>query len=148
VVAVSLGLGINFSKLNLKCYTDAGYSQPISSVPAGNLGEINLAQTSSATVIFFLQNPLSIPAGQKRYFELQASLTASGVNYSTTTILVGDSTGPLMGAFGEVNRLWPANFIWSPNSVFSSSSFADTDWVNGYIVPGLPSTGLIQSRVN
>jgi hypothetical protein len=140
--------GATFSKLSLTGYTDAGFSQPISSGVNGNLGELTLPQTASATAVIFPQSPVTIPAGQKLYFELRSNLIGIAANFSVNTVLVGDGTGPLMGTFGEVNRLWPANFVWSPNSVTSSSTFVDKDWVNGYLIPGLPSTGLMQSRVN
>jgi hypothetical protein len=40
------------------------------------------------------------------------------------------------------------NFVWSPNSTSSSAALTDTDWTTGYAVPGLPASGLIQSRTN
>ncbi|MEK7641156.1 MAG: peptidoglycan-binding domain-containing protein [Patescibacteria group bacterium] len=33
------------------------------------------------------------------------------------------------------------NFIWSPNSTNTSQSNADYDWLNGFLIPGLPTGG-------
>jgi hypothetical protein len=67
---------------------------------------------------------------------------------------LGDSAYPaVIGSAGAYNVATSSNltaaskFIWAGNST-STSATADVDWSNGYSLPGLPSSGIIQTRSN
>ena len=148
------------SAVGLYAYTDSAYSQPISGQnSSGQIGALALATTSIAGgttgTLAFAPNMASgaqieVPAGQTYYFELRGTITGVTTGSSVVTVLNGDSNVPAVASGYQVNTvagLSASNFIWSGNSNHTSA-VTDTDWSNGYSIPGLPSSGLIQSRSN
>lgn len=116
----------------------------------------NVASTSESVVV---------PAGLTYYFELRGDITnpGSGTGNSIQVSLLGDATRPVRitgsnaaptgnSAFHDLARGFlgtaagvaaqSANndFVWSP--VSTSSATSTTDWTNGFLVPGLPSTNM------
>jgi hypothetical protein len=157
--------------LKLYAYTDAGYSQGVSSQGSGT-GQIGNATctvqgtcntASTVTAVFqAATNPVEIPAGSTYYFALLGTVTptASANNWTISPTLIGDSidtligptpttynattTANIMATRADNGGTAPAaykNFIWSDNAT-TTSAFTDVDWMNGYQVPGLPSTGI------
>lgn len=112
---------------------------------------------------------IRVSAGSTVYFEVRAStVTTSGTNYNVVTNLKGDTAYPLtnntyfmttltststtLGLGGPTAGDGAGNaalnrFIWSPNST-TTPGVGDVDWTNGYSIPGLPSSGISQSRTN
>ncbi len=99
-----------------------------------------------------------VPSGMTRYFELRMYVTATESSTGSESLYVqldGDAsfpstaattmeqagTGVTSAATGVDSDTYD-NFIWSPNSTTSVISIADTDWTNGYAVPGLPTTNM------
>ena len=127
---------------------------------------------SSPTIAIYPQTiagattTIQVAAGSTMYFEVRAStVTTSGTSYNVVTTLKGDTAYPLVnntyfmgtvastsglattpnldgGSNSALNRL-----LWSPNST-TTPTVNDVDWSNGYAIPGLPSSGISQSRSN
>ncbi len=90
-------------------------------------------------------NPVEIPAGTTRYFELRASgVTTNTSGASVFTKMLAD-TAVATGTAASLTGATATNFIWSPNAT-TTNVFVGTDWTSGYGITGLPSTGLSQSR--
>ncbi|MDP3710303.1 MAG: peptidoglycan-binding protein [bacterium] len=93
---------------------------------------------------------INIPAGQSRYFELRGifSSTVAGESISVNlggdagldvdTNLVGRVTADTVDKDVATNY---DNFIWSPNTTTTVATTTN-DWINGYLLPGLPTTGM------
>ncbi|MEI6346247.1 MAG: peptidoglycan-binding protein [bacterium] len=159
-LTVATTSGVTVTGINVYGYEDAAYSQAVSGVqgsgalafsnlaPANNLSSTQnevSAQNSSGVA-----TTLVVPAGTTRYFEVRAtSITGLTTGSSVTTSLLGDSAYPslatLMAQASGVESDTNDNFIWSPNAT-TTSALAHSDWTNGYNVPGLPSSGIVQSR--
>ncbi len=167
--------GTLVTNINLFGYTDANYSQPVSGVSTGgqvkaaNLCGGTAGECNSNTYLIIIpvqtsagsgatpNTTIQVPAGATRYFELRGSVTT--VNGSSiVTTLKGDtafhSTAnsgfagvPMLAVASTSLGTSLANFIWSPNST-TTSVVGDVDWTEGYGVPGLPGSGIIQSRSN
>ena len=95
---------------------------------------------------------LVIPAGTTRYFELRGTVARSAAGDSVSVALLGDAS--FSNTTNLVNRETASNvdesaattydnFIWSPNSTSTTATTTD-DWLNGYTVPGLPTTEMTQ----
>lgn len=136
--------GASVSNAQLYGYVDY-YSLPVSGFgPSGQLA------THEPIDGFVFANPLRIPAGSTRYFQIISTVSpVAGSNITISATLNGDHNFP-----GDSGTLLPfsaftggkdAGFVWSPHS-FSASSFLDADWTNGFGVAGLPSSGLVQTR--
>ncbi len=118
----------------------------------------NVASTTEGVVV---------PAGSTYYFELRGDITNpnSGTGNTLQVSLLGDATRPVrsaavatplataVGGFHDSARGYLStaaqaasqsannDFIWSPNSTTTSAT-STTDWTNGFLVPGLPSTNM------
>ncbi len=143
------------TNINLYGFTDSSYSQAISGQGTGGLigTQVNTAINGTAFT-YTPTNPVQVPAGQTYYFELRASVAGVTTGSSVVTTLLGDSAYPaVIGSAGAYNVATSSNltaaskFIWAGNST-STSATADVDWSNGYSLPGLPSSGIIQTRSN
>ncbi|MEK7630480.1 MAG: peptidoglycan-binding domain-containing protein [Patescibacteria group bacterium] len=116
---------------------------------------------------------VTIPAGSTYYFTLKGAVTTDGTGDSIATTLLGDSARAqnvdligsdqrLLGTVSSIdleqgqwygkagNAASTTAFIWadfSSDAASSSASHSTTshDWMNGFKVPGLPTTGLNQS---
>ncbi len=133
--------------LILYAYTDSGFSTPVSSAASGQLNTTGVDTTAGAAEIHtdnVTGDVLQVPAGQTYYFELRGTVTGVQTGSSITTTLRGDATGTNVGATSSLSTNL---FVWTPNSTTTTSiSSGSNDWRNGYGVPGLPSSGLTQTR--
>ncbi|TAN36583.1 peptidoglycan-binding protein [Patescibacteria group bacterium] len=145
------------TNINLFGYTDSGYSAPISGFSSGQISSANVSPTATAFTIT-PSAVINVPAGTTYYFEARGTVTASQTTYSVTTTLNGDSAyypaittyaagGTGMASTSAIVVTAGANVVWSPNATTTSAA-AHSDWTSGYGVPGLPSSGLIQTRSN
>ena len=90
---------------------------------------------------------ITVPAGQTRTYRLTATVTGASSGDSIVTQLEGDAAYPSlsgnMDTAANIDSDTNDDFIWSDMSA-SSHSVSTSDWVNGYKVPGLPTTNLAQ----
>ena len=101
---------------------------------------------------------IQVPAGQSRYFKLVGNVAKSTTGDSFSVALVGDASFfPTLTTFSgggssviHGDTLAIANlvasssfFVWSPNTTTTSATTTN-DWLNGYILPGLPTTEMSQ----
>lgn len=141
--------GVTLSDFSLYAFTDSGFSNA-----AYNTNPVNRTAASADingyVEIYF--DPVSgsgneaihIPKGETRYFELVANVSGAGSGDSASISLQGDSAYYASGYIGTATAIdadTNDNFIWSPDTTTSSVP-STTDWLNGYRLPGLPSTGL------
>lgn len=143
----------NVTSISLYGFTDSSYSQAISGQGSGGLIGTQVAGVVNGTAFTYTASPVvQVPAGQTYYFELRASVAGVASGSSVVTTLVGDT------AYSTANDSHynvatssaltaASNFIWSGNSTTTAAA-ADVDWSNGYSLPGLPSSGIIQTRSN
>ena len=97
-----------------------------------------------------------IPAGTSRTYELRGTITTDGSADSISTKLLGDISKPMLGTPGVYMDTAANisdqgyNFVWSDFSgdVTGTHSLTAHDWMNGYKVPGLLSTGLDASTLS
>ena len=142
---------------NQSCLTDSPSAQ--------NVGQSILASSSNVAIFFdpLVNNAnmpgreaIQVPAGQTRYFKLVANVGSSVAGDSFNTALVGDGsfypTLTTPGGSGiAVDTLSAADdvasttshFVWSPNTTTTSATTTN-DWLNGYLLPGLPTTEMSQ----
>lgn len=104
---------------------------------------------------------IEVPAGQTRYFKLVGNEANVTTGDSFTVALVGDAafspsltvnggSGIHRDSLSVADMLQGtnlvrdgSNFVWSPNTTTTSATTTN-DWLNGYLVPGLPSTEMSQ----
>ena len=151
------------TNIKLYAYSDAGYSQGVSSQNSGGqIGNtqcsLGCAGTTASTVVFAsAQNAnaaLQIPADTTIYFAVLGTVTpvSSPTQWSVNTTLLGDTAPNTAHWTSGYNMATStnaqvfdtsadSNFIWSDNASTTAAS-TDVDWTNGYYVPGLPSSGL------
>jgi len=149
----SWSVGGPVTNVSLYGFTDSSYSQPISGQSAGGL--INSSVVNPSTGVAFSltssTTPVQIPAGQTYYFELRGSVAGVVSGTSVVTTLNGDGNLPAVTGGYQVSNvaglLAGSKFIWSGNSTTTVGT-TGVDWSNGYSIPGLPSSGLIQTRSN
>ena len=157
-VATSSGVGV--TNINLFAYTDSGYASGVSGFTSGQLATANVAAPAASTgaVTITPSAVVNVPAGTTYYFELRGSVSGVIAGSSITSTLLGDAGYPIVGVGTYVaggvammatsSALTTANnIVWSPNATTTSLT-THVDWTNGYGVPGLPSSGLIQTRSN
>lgn len=110
---------------------------------------------------------IQVPAGSTRYFEFTGTVSNMSATSSSAVIsLQGDAswlkgtnnhpdnadnfTGPLAGNYAFATTAINVDsgnephddFIWSDNAT-TTSGVATYDWFNGFVLPGLPPTGMI-----
>ncbi len=145
------------TNIQLFGYTDASYSSPVSG--QGTSGQIGttVAGATNGTAFAIAPatgsiSPVQVSAGQTVYFELKASVAGVTTGSSVVATLLGDSAYQTNLTNGyNVSTSSAAtstsNFVWSGNATSTSGLF-DVDWSNGYGLPGLSASGLIQTRSN
>ncbi|MBI5469932.1 peptidoglycan-binding protein [Candidatus Kaiserbacteria bacterium] len=134
--------GITVQSLTLYGYTDAGYTQPIAGQGVGGQITGSIPNPNSQVSVNVVNGPIEIAAGATNYFELRGTFSGVGSGAQITSTLMGDSSAqPLTTA---ANTL-ASNFVWTPNTTGTTMA-TDADWTNGYSVPGLPASGLVQVR--
>jgi hypothetical protein len=138
-------------------YTDASYSSPVSG--QGTSGQIgSTVSTATNGTAFAIApalgsiSPVQVSAGSTVYFELKGSISGVTTGSSVVATLLGDSAYQTNLTSGyNVSTSSAAtstsNFVWSGNAT-STSGIYDADWSNGYGLPGLSASGLIQTRSN
>ena len=155
---ISTTTGVTVTNIQLFGYTDSSYSSAISGQGTGGQvgGNIDSILTGTAFTIEPNSVAVQVPSGTTRYFELRATVTGVDTGDSIVTTLLGDAAYPTNITLGyNVSTSTAAtstnegnfNFVWSGNST-TTSSHLDTDWSNGFGLPGLPSGGLNQTRSN
>jgi hypothetical protein len=146
------------TNIQLFGYTDASYSSPISGQgTSGQIGStvstaINGTAFAVAPVTSSVSSPVQVSAGQTVYFELKASVAGVTTGSSVVATLLGDSAyqtnlTPGYNVSTSSAATSTSNFVWSGNATSTSGLF-DADWSNGYGLPGLSASGLIQTRSN
>lgn len=138
-------------QVDLYGYTDANYSSPISGFTSGGItGLVVTSATPGGNLNF--PTPVHIPTGATRYFEVRDSTKGTGVTNTTAlvTTLLGQPSFPGSGfaglsTFASFFTGKEYAFIWSPNSL-NTPVFETADWTSGQNVPGLPPSGLNQTR--
>ena len=145
------------SAIKMYGFTDAAYSQGISGVGSGGL--VNTTDAVPTATAFTItptgatNSTIQVPAGQTYYFQVQGTVSGTGTSFNAATTLLGDSAYPSLAstpansAFvtGSAALTSDNNLVWSPNATTTAVA-ADNDWTNGYGLPGLPSSGIIQNR--
>jgi hypothetical protein len=161
---------LSVTNIGLFGYTDAGYSSPMSGNFAvggtsssgqvdenvatstcsnGAINKTNASSTCASTstlVTLGIQaagNPVEVPAGTTRYFELRGSIAGNASGAAVVTKMLAD-TSAATGTAPTLNG-GASNFVWSPNAT-TTASFSSNDWTTGYGIVGFPSSGLLQSR--
>jgi hypothetical protein len=110
-----------------------------------NAGSTCISDSSKTTIaIRAASNPVEVPFGTTRYFELRGSVTGISTSGSVVTKMLADSAAATSTATG-VGAGTTYNFVWSPNAT-STAPFSANDWTTGYGIVGLPSAGILQSR--
>ena len=130
----------------LNPFIDSAYSifAPLPGAPTG-IGAVSYNEpTGLVRHEFNLPAPLEIPAGESRYFSVQANMTLTGASASVTATLYGDSSFHPPVSFSQGSAFSSNNFIWSPNTQ-TTSQFSDGDWTNGFSLSGL-GKGISQTR--
>ncbi|MCX6702078.1 MAG: peptidoglycan-binding domain-containing protein [Candidatus Zambryskibacteria bacterium] len=89
-------------------------------------------------------NPVTIPAGATRYFELRAA-TVTGGAVTTSSVLTKMSADASTDFATSTASGSSGLFVWSPNAT-TTSVFSANDWTVGYGIVGFPSQGLLQNR--
>lgn len=141
-IAFNLANNFSITDIGLYAYEDPNYSTPVSGQAASGL--LGTIASPANPLRYNLVSPLQIPAGSSRYFELRGTVPTVITGSSVTTTLLGNNSAQGVGPFSSL-FVDGANLIWSPNSVMTST-LTTNDWVGGYGVPGLPSTGLSYTR--
>ena len=91
-------------------------------------------------VIKAATNPVTVPAGTTRYFELRGTISGNATGASVLTKMLSDTAAATSTAAGL-----SYNFVWSANST-TTATFNSNDWTTGYGIVGFPTSGLLQSR--
>ncbi len=142
------------TQIALYAYNDSSYSNAISG--QGTSGQVGSNVTSAINGTAFAvtptTNPVQVSAGSTVYFELRASIAGVTTGSTVVTTLLGDSAYPTNLTSGYNVATSTAltsgnNFVWSGNAT-STAATADVDFSNGYGLPGLSASGLIQTRSN
>lgn len=138
----------------------------------GGLAVAGAASTGEFEVLFnpnagsgSTAEAIQVPAGQTRYFKLVGDITGATSSTTLSVNLLGDSydldmamdtgadtfsgTALATGAYAYsyattaaiVHAADSNNFIWSDNAT-TTSGVSTYDWVNGYVVSGLPAAGM------
>lgn len=140
-IATSTITGV--TNVNLFGYTDSGYSSAISGFTSGKISTLNVAPGIGGRVTITPSAIITIPAGATYYFKLAGTVAGVTTGSSVAATLLGDSVyAPIDTAFSVIAT---SAFVWSPNTIWRSSA-TSSDWTNGYGIPGLSSSGLIQMR--
>jgi hypothetical protein len=144
----------SISGVNLYDYVDSAYSLPASdAVSNGQLLANGTSVNTGTTLTAVVGNSngfVTVPAGQTRYFLLKGTvtLTGSNTNNSITTTLLGDPVYPSLSTLrGSVSQLNGSYFVWSDGNTSTAATTAAQAWTNGYSLPGFPSSGLTESRM-
>jgi hypothetical protein len=134
-------------------YTDSSYSQGIGSLTNAKFGTTVSTAVNGTAFAMTQSTPVQVPAGSTYYFELRGSVAGVTTGSSVVTTLLGDSS-----YFPTTNGQYPyyvatstnsalGNFIWSGNSTTTATT-NDVDWSNGFSIPGLSQSGMVQTRSN
>lgn len=155
------------SNFRLFAYTDSGFSITAYSNNPITTGALQPTLANGKVQVYF--NPVNqgstkeaivVPAGSTRYFELRGDITnpGSGTGNAISVSLLGDaditSTVNLVNkeVADAVDNSTTGNndFIWSPMSTSTNVTThpVTPDWLNGYLVPGLPPTAMSASTLN
>lgn len=154
-VSIALdGFGVSDVNVIVYAYTDPSFSQPVSGV--GSDGAlvptqlVSMVGTNHRAEVYpqsvsGIRTPLEIPAGTTRYFLARGGF-GNKANASITATLLTEEGDRNIGTFSQIDTPLRGFFIWSPNSL-TTTSHADSDWVNSYGLQGLFPNGFSQTRI-
>ncbi|MBI4135063.1 MAG: hypothetical protein HY471_03095 [Candidatus Sungbacteria bacterium] len=128
-----------------------GYSDPGFSIQAYHANPLNtetLQAGNDQYEVYF--NPLAqlsstreaihIPAGTTRYFELRSTITKDSPQVGLEVSLLGDDAEIPVSTLSGTEQQQHNNFIWAGSSTTTALTPATVDWINGHLMPGLPSS--------
>lgn len=124
-----------------------------------------LANEASSTIFIGLLAPPgtignaatadTIAAGTAKTFELRATISGAAVGSSISTALQGDALAPTamngtLLSYANVQLDANNDFIWSDfsDATHNSSGLAGSDYMNGYLAAGLPSSQLAAQTIS
>ncbi len=137
--------------------------------PANCWGTTAQTQAAACVIAVYPQTTagatttVQVPLSTTYYFEVRGTVVGSGTTYSVTATLGGDAAYPSISSniipiyMGPMNVAGLTNmattvdtgtnnsFLWSPNSTTTSLTTGQ-DWTNAFGLPGLPSSGITQTR--
>lgn len=156
--------------INIYAFTDSSYSTPVSGLQSdGALMPSNI-DLSVGTALYqkpwvsastdidvwamtsaSASTTVVVPAGQTRYFVVRGDVTTAGTTYSASTQVQGDASfvasmnnAPLHSSYlattTYIESTADNDFIWRPFSTTTTQSSVANDYLNGYGIPGLPTT--------
>ncbi|PIR88908.1 MAG: hypothetical protein COU07_03355 [Candidatus Harrisonbacteria bacterium CG10_big_fil_rev_8_21_14_0_10_40_38] len=138
-----VGVGSGFTVINFDPVAQGGTNEAIQVAPGTTRcfelrGTITNSGTSSTITTKLMGDLIAIPTS----FETNDTWTASNYSFATSAAEVASGTygaylSPVLTSRGGAT----SSFVWSGNSTTTSKP-AHYDWVNGYRVNGLPSTGM------
>ena len=137
-ITESAQVTLNATTTNTQFYADMG-------------GVIDIYTYAAAATWGTATTTRTVSAGTSRTFALRGTIAGAGSGASVTTYLMGDAAAPTSMSAGMVtfdNAELDASddFIWSDVSSASHDTTpvgsSITDWTNGYLVSGLPSSNL------
>lgn len=156
--------------INVYAYTDSSYATPVSGVQSdGGLMPSNI-DLSVGTALYqkiwvsastdidvwamtsaSASTTVVVPAGQTRYFVVRGDVLTAGATYNASIQIQGDAnfvsnavSGPLASSYLATSTYVEASadndFIWRPFSTTTTQSLTANDYLNGFGIPGLPTT--------
>ena len=129
------GATVTAGSLKVYAYSDAAFSTIAPGTnPDGSVKLAGSAVNATTTVTF--DAPLTVPAGQSRYFKVVEVVTAAAAGNSISTRVTGDAAFAAPAAAAGAG-----NFVWSGNKGATPSTVATIDWNNGFNIVGLPASG-------
>lgn len=144
--------GVSLANFSAYGYSDDSLSSQAYAKNPLNTTPIASADGSGFVEIYF--NPVSggsneavsIPLGSTRYYELRGTVSGATSGATASVSLEGDASYLASGYTNTATNVdsdTNNDFIWSPNTTTTATP-ATSDWINGYLAQGLPSTGLTQ----
>lgn len=156
--------------VNIYAYTDSSFSTPVSGVQSdGALSDVDVGlqqgttkyqtpwASASTDINVYAMNASAasttvvVPAGQTRYFVVRGDVTTAGSTYSASTQIQGDASfvspltstasyGTYLATTTYIDQSADNDLIWRPFSTTTTQAAAANDYLNGYGIPGLPTT--------
>jgi len=135
--------GVNVTNLNV--YDVTGTEKQINNTAGTPTGDTYVWQTvGSGWTTNYASREITVSSGNTRTFVVRGDISGAGSGDSVTMKLAGDANhmsllATTMGTAANVDSEGDDDFIWSDKSA-GAHTYQTTDWTNGYLVEGLPST--------
>ena len=127
------------SNLKIYAYTDPSFTSGAPGFVDGQVAA-TIPTVSNGRNAVVMSSPLVIPRGGTYYFKIVADITQKAGTTNSAGTVVTSLAGDPSYAFGTASQISGSAFVWSPLSIFSTASPNNSDWTNGFGVPGLPSS--------